>query len=145
MVPQIDGTTHGNAPGGTPLAQKSRNTKPLARWSGIRHRPITYLLSKSLYDYDHLNKSEKIPAAAMDAMSNDKLPPFRNDKNSLRQEEFHKIREAASATEAVWVFTDGSAFDGKMGAAAVFIRATRCVSYTITSAPTVSTRYTRLS
>jgi len=81
-----------------------------------RHKsPIISLLGQ--YGYDP-NKIKKIPSAARNPEQTGKLP-FRIVIPENRED---SVREAREAVEEVQVFSDGSAFDGKVGAAAILIR-----------------------
>jgi ribonuclease HI/exonuclease III len=78
--------------------------------------PINKLLAT--YSYD-TTKFEKIPATARDPTQIGKLP-FQTHIATCRED---SIEEAANASEEVIVYTDGSAMNGKVGAAAVLTRA----------------------
>ena len=78
--------------------------------------PINDLLAKYRYDP---NKFEKIPAATRDPTTLGELPFTVN----IAPDRDSSIRETENALEAVQVFTDGSATNGKVGAAAVLLRA----------------------
>ena len=76
------------------------------------------LLNSLLAAYRHdPKKMEKIPAAQRDPSLQGKLP-FRI---SIAKSRDDSISEAENAREAVQIFTDGSAIDSKVGAAAVLI------------------------
>lgn len=94
-----------------------------------RHKaPINKLLAG--YDLEP-NNIEKIPAAVADPVALGKLPftvSVAPDRDSY-------IKETENATETTQVFKDGSAIDGKVGAAAVL--------YTSTSVQTMTIRCTR--
>ena len=82
-----------------------------------RHKaPINNLLS----DFKHGTKEfEKIPAAVLDPMLSGK-PPF---KISIPPDRESSIREAENVSEMVQVYTDRSVAEGKVGAAAILLRA----------------------
>jgi len=81
-----------------------------------RHRsPINTLLAT--YGCDP-RKFEKLPAVARDPMLRSMLP-FEISIADSREE---SIRETEHAEEEIQVFTDGSAMNGKVGAAAVLLR-----------------------
>ena len=65
------------------------------------------------------NKIEKIPATSRNLIQVDKNP-FRI---SIAEDREGSIREAADAKEKIQIFTDGSAIEGKVGVAAILIRA----------------------
>src|SRR5579863_6174974 len=81
-----------------------------------RHRtPIHVLLS--LYHLDP-NKIEKIPSFARNPQQTGKLP----FAISIAEDRQSSIAEVTNAAEEIQVFADGSAIDGKVGAAAVLFK-----------------------
>ena len=63
-------------------------------------------------------KMEKLPTATRNPSSTGKLP----FKISIPASKDDSIQEAGRATEEIQVFADGSAQNGKVGAAAILIR-----------------------
>ena len=81
-----------------------------------RHKsPINSLLGAYAYDPKRL---EKIPSTARDPMQSGKLP----FKINIAETRENSMREDEEANEEVQVYTDGSAINGKVGAAAILIR-----------------------
>jgi len=78
--------------------------------------PINNLLAAYRHDP---RKIEKIPAVARDPMLQGVLP----FAVSIAENREDSIREAENASEEVQVFTDSSAINGKVGAAAMLTRA----------------------
>ena len=82
-----------------------------------RHKsPLNTLLGT--YRYEPRN-FEKIPATARDPTQKGKLP----FKTHIAASRDSSIEEAANAAEEVIIYTDGSAINGKVGAAAILTRA----------------------
>ena len=77
--------------------------------------PIHTLLS--LYNLD-TSAVEKIPSTARNPEQTGRLP----FNLSIPENRSSAIAEAASATEEIQIFSDGSAIDGKVGAAAILIK-----------------------
>ena len=84
-----------------------------------RHRGPPHNLTNT-YNIDAY-KVEKIPGVARDPTKTGKLP-FRI---SIPEDKESSARAAENATEEIQVFTDGSAQEGKAGAAAILIRKNR--------------------
>jgi ribonuclease HI len=81
-----------------------------------RHKsPINSLLGEYRYS---IKEFEKIPAVARDPMTKGKLP----FKVSITENREESVNEAASAREEVQIYTDSSAINGKVGAAAILTR-----------------------
>ena len=81
-----------------------------------RHRaPIHVLLS--LYNLD-TSAVEKIPSTARNPEQTGRLPFI----ISIPENRSGAIAEAASATEEIQIYSDGSAIDGKVGAAAILMK-----------------------
>jgi ribonuclease HI len=78
--------------------------------------PINDLLGAYGYDYKNF---EKIPATTRDPSAIGK-PPF---TISIAEDKASSTAEAENATEEIQVFSDGSAINGKVGAAAILTRA----------------------
>ena len=85
----------------------------------MRHRGPLHKLTNS-YNIDTSNV-EKIPAVARDPTRTGKLP-FRIN---IPEDKESSVRAAENANEVIQVFTDGSAQEGKVGAAAILIRRNR--------------------
>ena len=82
-----------------------------------RHKsPLSTLLATYRYE---LRNFEKIPATARDPSQKGKLP-FKTHIAASRET---SIEEATNAAEEVIIYTDGSAINGKVGAAAILTRA----------------------
>jgi len=84
---------------------------------GIKHHHTT--LHHLLNSYNlNPNSIEKIPAA----LCNPNLIGVIPFKISIPEDRDSSIKEAKDATEKVQVFVDGSAIEGKVGAAAILLR-----------------------
>ena len=91
-----------------------KNTREVMHHRTAIHHLLAY------YDFDP-NAVEKIPAAPQDPNLTGKIPftiSIPDDRESSKW-------EAENASEEIQVYSDGSAIDGKVGAAAVLLRAGR--------------------
>ena len=91
-----------------------KNTREVMHHRTAIHHLLAY------YDFDP-NAVEKIPAAPRDPNLTGKIPftiSIPDDRESSKW-------EAENASEEIQVYSDGSAIDGKVGAAAVLLRAGR--------------------
>ena len=101
-------------PAGHPLHKivASKNARKAKRHKS----PLTHLLAR--YGYN-IKSFEKIPATVRNPVQKGKLP----FKVEIAEDKEASVREAENAEEEVQVFADGSAMNGKVGAAAVLTRA----------------------
>ena len=93
---------------------KRRNTR------GLKHHRTALHHLRNCYDIDP-NEIEKIPAAPRNPNLIGTIPFML----SIPADRDTSIREAENAEEEIQVFTDGSALEGKVGAAAILLRAGR--------------------
>ena len=93
---------------------KRKNTRDVKR-----HRTAIHHLLDRYQDSIDPYKIEEIPATSCDPILAAKIP----FTISISEDRESSMREAANAEEEVQVFSDGSAMEGKVGAAAILLRA----------------------
>lgn len=82
-----------------------------------RHKsPLNYLMAKYGYDAKQI---EKIPVTAVNPVDRGKTP----FTIRIAEDREESIREAERAQEEIQIYADGSAVNGKVGAAAILLRA----------------------